>query len=150
MQIAYAWDFGSDNYSVEQWDISETKYGGTEEGELIGRYQEEHVIPYTLCFQVQTERLYYSQFIIGFRESQKRKHLFYRKSDGKNVYFETTSEGLHFKPMYWGEDYVISISDEGDMLDLDIYKSFLPPSEYVKIANRKEDDNPFLLKCYYK
>ena len=52
--------------------------------------------------------------------------------------------------MYWGEDYVISISDEGDMLDLDIYKAFLPPTEYAKIADRKEDDNPFLLKCYYK
>ena len=150
LQIAYVWDFGSDNYSIAQWGISETKFGGSEERELVAQYQEEHVIPYIQCLQAQTKRFYYSQFVIGYRLTHKRAHLFYRKSDGKNVYFETTSEGLHFKPMYWGEDYVISISDDNDMLDLDIYKAFLSPSEYAKIANRKEDDNPFLLKCYYK
>ena len=150
IQTAYAWDFGPDNYTVAQWGISETEWGGPAEGNLVDQYREDRTIPYTLDTQAQTDRFYYTQFFIGFRTYRKWTHLFYRKSDGKNVYFETTSEGLHFKPMYWGEDYVVSISDDNDMLDLDIYKAFLPPSEYAKIANRKEDDNPFLLKCYYK
>ena len=150
MKVAYAWDFGADNYSVEQWGISETKWGGPAEIKLVEQYRSDCTIPYALGIQAQTDKFYYSGINIGFNKTLRKLHLFYRKSDGKNVYFETTSEGLHFKPMYWGEDYVISISDEGDMLDLDIYKAFLPPSEYAKIANRKEDDNPFLLKCYYK
>ena len=149
LQIVYAWDFGSGNYSVNQWGFSETKWGGVEEGRLVERYLIDGVIPYCLGSQTQTDKFYYCRLVMGF-DNRNSAHLFYRKSDGKNVYFETTSEGLHFKPMYWGEDYVISISDEGDMLDLDIYKAFLSPSEYTKIANRKEDDNPFLLKCYYK
>ena len=150
LQVVYTWDFGKDNYSMSQWGVSDTQWGGIREKRMIDQYLTEYTIPYFINAQVQTDSFYYCQFGIGMKKNYKNTHLFYRKSDGKNVYFETTSEGLHFKPMYWGEDYVISISDEGDMLDLDIYKSFLPPSEYAKIANRKEDDNPFLLKCYYK
>ena len=50
-------------------------------------------------------------------------------------------------PLYFGDDYMLT-----DVFyeNREQYKSILPESEYKKLENMKEDDNPYLLKLYFK
>ena len=49
--------------------------------------------------------------------------------------------------VYFGEDFILT-----DVFyeNREQYKSVLPESEYKKLENMKEDDNPYLLKLYFK
>ena len=49
LQVAYAWDFGPDNYSVEQWGFSEKAYADPNEASLADQYVADHTIPYYLA-----------------------------------------------------------------------------------------------------
>ena len=50
-------------------------------------------------------------------------------------------------PLYFGDDYLLV-----DVLydNREAYKSILSESEYKKLEAMKEDDNPCLLKLYFK
>ena len=76
-------------------------------------------------------------------------HVFYDKSSGKPFVFDML-DGENCKmnnPLYFGEDYLLT-----DVLyeNRETYKSILPESEYKKLEAMLEDDNPCLLKLYFK
>ena len=146
MNIAYQWDFGKDNYSVKDWGISETKSGGGQESSLLINQLRESTIPYVICNQAQNNKYYYSTLIFGFTP-KGRHHLFYRKADGKTFFFNKTSEGIKLNPLFWSDEFVLCLADNESLAD---YEEVLGNEEMKKILNRNEEDNPILIKYYYK
>ena len=75
-------------------------------------------------------------------------HVFYDKENGRALVFDHLAEGceLYF-PLYMDDDCFISdiYYDKREA-----YKSILPESEYKKLEAMLEDDNPCLLKLYFK
>lgn len=80
----------------------------------------------------------------GFRH---RINLFYRKDDGKSFFFEKTAEGVLLHPLAFNEDFLTCIVFNEDFPN---YEKVLPPEEYQKLEERLEDDNPCLIKFYFK
>jgi hypothetical protein len=76
-------------------------------------------------------------------------HVFYDKEDDKDLVFDhlDTKECRMNPPLYFGEDFLLT-----DVLydDRETFKSILPETEYRKLENMLEDDNPCLLKLYFK
>ena len=76
-------------------------------------------------------------------------HVFYDKKKKKALVFDHL-DGKECKmnqPLYFGEDYLLT-----DVLydDREKFRSILPESEYQKLKSMLEDDNPCLLKLYFK
>lgn len=146
MQVAYRWDFGNDNYSIEDFGVSLKERGDREESDNIVKLLQESVIPYCIADNRQIGKYYYAMIVYGFTPIG-RKHLFYRKSDGKSFFFRQTTEGVILNPMYFCDDFLLSLASYEDM---EVYKHVLDEQEFAKLANRTEEDNPFLVKCYFK
>ena len=82
-----------------------------------------------------------------FAPAQTIKHLFYRKSDGKSFFFKDTQENISIRPQAYEEECIVQFASYDD---LEAYKSILSPAEYQKIISRNEEDNPCLIKLYFK
>ena len=97
-------------------------------------------------YKRQNNKYYYAQFVFGFAP-RVGDHLFYRKSDGKSFFFRQTTEGVILNPMYFCDDFLLSLASYEDM---EAYKHVLDEQEFAKLKGRTEEDNPFLVKCYFK
>ena len=75
------------------------------------------------------------------------KNLLYRKEYGKSLFFEKTTEDSHFEPLAFNEDFLTCIGFNEDVPN---YEKVHPPKEYKKLEERLEDDNPCLIKFYFK
>lgn len=146
MSVAYKWDFGKDNYSVTDWDISETQSGGEKESASLMQKLKDSTIPYIISHQAQTDKFYYSRLVLGFTP-KGQYHVFYKKTDGQSLFFNETLEGIRLNPFFWGEEFVLCLASNEDLSN---YMKVLEKVEINKITNRREDDNPVLIKCYYK
>lgn len=146
MSIAYQWDLGRDNYSVEDFGISQTDSKGSQEDKLLIQYLRNSTIPYIINQQVQTKKYYYAGLVFGFTP-QGRCCLFYRKSDGKSFFFQETVEGLRLNPLFFNDEFVLCLANNAD---INGYKKVLNEVEAAKLRDRQEDDNPVLIKCYFK
>ena len=145
MSVAYKWDFGPNNYSITDWGISEVHSGEEEESSLLMKRLKDSTIPYVIASQAQTERFYYAKLVLGFTP-EGQYHIFYRKEDGKSFFFKETLEGIRLNPLLWNDEFVLCLASNEN---LDGYIQVLEKSELFKISNRKEDDNPVLVKCYW-
>ena len=146
MQVAYRWDFGNDNYSIEDFGFSLKEKGDRQERDNIVKLLRESTIPYCIADNKQLEKYYYAMIVYGFTPTG-RKCLFYRKSDGKSFFFHQTTEGVVLNPMYFCDDFLLSLASYED---IEAYKHVLNKQEFAKLKNRTEEDNPFLVKCYFK
>lgn len=146
MQVAYRWDFGNDNYSIEDFGVSLKERGDREESDNIIKLLQKSTIPYCIQENRQNNKYYYAQFSFEFAP-RVGDHLFYRKSDGKSFFFRQTTEGVILNPMYFCDDFLLSLASYEDM---EAYKHVLDEQEFAKLKGRTEEDNPFLVKCYFK
>lgn len=146
MIIVYKWDFGKDNYSMGDWNISKTESGQEEESSSLMKKLKDSTIPYVISKQAQNNKYYYSELVFGFTPKGIH-HIFYRKKDGKSFFFNETIEGINLKPLYWNDNFVLCLATNEDLAN---YAKILEKSDIDKISNRNEDDNPVLVKCYYR
>ena len=91
--------------------------------------------------------IYYAQLIFGFSPLVGHYNIFYRKSDDKSFFFRETTEGVMLKTVYFCDDFLLSLASYEDM---EAYKHVLDEQEFAKLKGRTEEDNPFLVKCYFK
>ena len=75
------------------------------------------------------------------------KNVFYRKIDDKCFLFRESKEGIIVRPETFEEEYIVQFAFSEEF---EAYQSVLPPTEYQKLRNRQEDDNPCLIKLYFK
>lgn len=147
MQVAYQWDFGNDNYSIEDFGFSLKEKGDRQERDELMKKLQESTIPYCIRENRQNEKYYYTQLVFGFSPQQGRYNIFYRKSDDKSFFFHKTTEGVTLQPMYFCNDFLLSLASYED---IEAYGNVLDKGEFAKLENCTEEDNPFLVKCYFK
>lgn len=107
----------------------------------------ESTIPYFFQENSQNDKYYYAQLIFGFSPLVGHYNIFYRKSDDKSFFFRETTEGVMLKTVYFCDDFLLSLASYEDM---EAYKHVLDEQEFAKLKGRTEEDNPFLVKCYFK
>ena len=61
--------------------------------------------------------------------------------------FEKLAENLSITPLLFTEDYIVSKLNFDDYTCL---RPFLSEQDYSKLLSREEDDNPCLVKFYYR
>ena len=153
LQIAYTWDFGEDNYDAS--DIRSRLNGLThvEKEEYWTEMRKTGAVPYTLLRQGQTNKYYFTNILGVLGEYDDKGYaknyfsLFYDKDTGKSYYFKKTTEGLAIRPDMFTEDAICLLVPTED---LELLLPVLDETEKAKVMKRKEDDNPCLLKLYFK
>lgn len=143
LQTAYYWDFNKDNIDLKKHlTLEDSKK--KEEDQLLSEYLLDSTVPYFMAQQYQNSKFFYAKLTYGFKIW---KNLFYRKSDGKTFFFEKTSEGISLKPIYFSDDCLMCIVYNEEF---SAFKSVLPKEEYQKLEQRSDEDNPCLIKFYFR
>ena len=141
--LAYRWDFGSNNYNMHDFNLTYKNKNINEEEELLRNYINEGIVPYWQVKYAENDKYYYT----CLRFNNKRDvNIFYRKTDGR-YFILGNKQDLKIFPRLFTEEYMMSVVSHQNR---NIYKSILPASEYQKLESMKEDDNPCLLKLYFK
>lgn len=146
---AYLWDFGPDNIKKSRLEyylgIDHPSKRNKKIIDDIGTAE----MPFVLENQYQNKTYSYVALRreTGIRPSFT--HVLYNKKKNASFVFNTL-DGNECKmnvPLYFGDDYLLV-----DVLydNREAYKSILSESEYKKLEAMKEDDNPCLLKLYFK
>lgn len=144
LRVAYQWEFGDQNIEIDKYKFTYESDNAREEYALIVRYLRDSTIPYIMSRQYQNNDYYYAKLTFGFRTW---KNLFYRKSDGKSLFFERTSEGIKVEPLLFTNEYIVCVLPYEEYSS---YQSVLNADEYKKLSSRTEDDNLCLVKFYFK
>lgn len=146
---AYLWDFGKDNIReglLKYYLNIETS--GERNNKIIDDIGTE-VLPSYIHRNFQNNQYAYVSLRLETGIRPALTHVFYDKKSNHSYVFDML-DGKECKmndPLYFGEDYLLT-----DLFydDRETYKSILPESEYKKLETMQEDDNPCLLKLYFK
>lgn len=133
--------------SIEDFGFSLKEKGDGQERDGLIKKLQESTIPYFFQENNQNGKYYYAQLIFGFSPLVGHYNIFYRKSDDKSFFFRETTEGVTLKTVYFCDDFLLSLASYEDM---EAYKHVLDEQEFAKLKGRTEEDNPFLVKCYFK
>ena len=154
-KIAYAWDFGKFNPERIKFDKDITN-------ERLSEMFKSSQIKGVYYTKYQNDNYYYTAFVGHDRDlaSQDPKdseiltsvHVLYDKRDNKTYVFNKFKEYLYFAPLYWCNEYVLGASfifyykDIPEFIDSQVFDE----ENRNKLKAIKEDDNPFLIKYYFK
>ena len=145
LRLVYRWDFGKDNYDMYDLDFTYTDDNEVFESEKFRKAIKDGVIPYWASYQNENEDYC---FVNLSMQQGKGKSVFYNKSKNVSFVFDGTESGYWMKnPRIMTDDYLICVLFNED---LDKYKEVLPDREQKKLDALTEDDNPCLLKLYFK
>ena len=151
-EVAYAWDFGAMNPENTKLDSDITKQHLSEllhDSQIKGIY----ICPF------QNDTYYYTQFSRYVDQVIAPPiNVFYDKRNNKKYVFETFKEDLSFFPVYWCNDYVLASSatvlfnsvTNTEMPNKKVIPSVLDEENRKKLEAMQEDDNPFIIKYYFK
>lgn len=147
LEKAYQWDFGKDNITSNCL-LTYTKIeNANEKNNKILKDLEEGTLPYAMESHNQNNKYYYVALRKGIGFNRPWINVFYRKQDGKSFVFEHTKEGIHIRPILFTNDFLISILLPEDT---NFYNTILSQTEYIKLMSYSSDDNPYLIKLYFK
>lgn len=139
-ELVYTWNFYENNLNLSPY--LETIKENPDKFNFLVDNQD---VPYRFCSQFQNDRYYYTQlytYIIN-----RRRNVFYSKDKNNAIVFDKTKENIVLsKPLVFNDDYMICSATYEDIKN---YKEVLSQEEFSKIADRIEDDNPFLVKFYF-
>jgi len=144
-EVAYVWDFGAMNPENTQFDKDITH-------EKMKEMFDDSRIKGVFTSHFQNDIYYYTSFVgINQQDKTRRRvvNVLYGKQDKKVYVFDTFKENLHFYPIFWCNEYVLSFTQPYDA-NIFLNPSVLNEENRKKLAAIKEDDNPFLIKYYFK
>ena len=144
LKIAYKWDFGKDNFNIYDLNLTLKEKYEEREGKLINQYLKDGTIPYWIPNQQQNKDYYYACLRFNYKYDM---NLFYQKATNKSFILGGKECNIQIRPLVFTDDYMICNLFQKDY---DNFKPILPESEYKKLEAMKEDDNPCLLKLYFK
>jgi hypothetical protein len=99
--------------------------------------------------QFQNDSYYYTMFVRYVNQIGFSANVFYNKLNNKVFVFEKFQEGFSFFPHYWCNEYALSTSHVyGDQRGINA--SVLDEENRKKLEAFQEDDNPFIIKYYFK
>ena len=145
LEEAYEWYFGEKTMDIKRHKISTGMYNYNRDVEVLVDKLERGVILYDCRRNYQNKKYYYVQLRFRF-ETQINKSLFYEKKTGKNFFFEThgTSPFLYFQ-----DDYMIGVLNYKN-IDKFLNCPLIDEENRQKLLSFKEEDNPYLIKYYFK
>lgn len=140
VELAYKWDFGSDNLDLEPY-----RERVKEDPNLFPQLTESMEIPYYFFRQFQNKDYFYT--VLNSWSIDKWCNVFYRKKDGESFVFDTLPGGARvMNTSILTDEYMISvISPE----NISSYQKILSSEEYAKVKELREDDNLCLVKFYF-
>jgi len=147
-EVAYAWDFGKFNPEQVKLDKDITS-------EKLSEMVKSSQIKGVYVSQKQNDKYYYTCFVSHDPQDSEKitfVHVLYDKRDKKTYVFDKFKEYLYFGPLYWcneyalGQSYIFSYKDIPKFIDSPVFDE----ENRNKLRAMKEDDNPFLLKYYFK
>lgn len=149
--LAYKWDFGK--YDIDEFRKKEVaapidlKNSSDKLMELIQQMMSSDNL-YRYNSRHENDSYYYAQIVFK-NEKSLSPHIFYNKVTGDSQYFFKTTEGLSFITYLFTNNYMIAelLTDELETL---LSSNLLNETEHVKLEMRKDDDNPVLVKIYFK
>lgn len=144
---AYSWDFGTGNIPSRQLLAYTEIENAGERNDKILKDLEEGILPYAMERHNETDDYYYVALRKGVGFNRPWINVFYRKSDGRFYVFGQTAEGIHVHPILFSSDFLLSMMSPGD---IDAYSRVLSEAEYAKLARHSAEDNPCLIKFYFK
>ena len=140
---AYIWDFGKHNYDLKKIYFSE---------ELLNDYdkivEEGKRFPYKIHIQGQNNKYVIAQI----NTYNEWSNVFYDKSAQIGKFIKNFKESVLFRPYYVTNEYVLSYCNHED-LDKYIHENMIDESNRKKfrdLMNAKEEENPVLIKYYFK
>ena len=143
----YCWDFGKDGIDDEMLQkYLSIENEGKRNDELI-KDLSDGTLPFCMKFHRENDLYYYVSLQKGLGTANKNINVFYRKQDGSTFVFERLAEKLSINPLLLTEDYIVSKLNFDDYTYL---RPFLSEQDYSKLLLREEDDNPCLVKYYFK
>ena len=146
--LAYIWDFGEYNIKESRLDYYLSIENPSERNDRILDDYGTESLPFCMQRQCQNARYSYVSLQRAMGMRPPLTHVFYDKTNHRGYAFDELADGCRMNyPLYFGEDFILT-----DVFyeNREQYKSILPESEYKKLENMKEDDNPCLLKLYFK
>lgn len=144
LTLLYQWDFGNDNFDMYDLDLTYKDENYEKEYDLFWKYMKDGTVPYLVVEQAQNKNYYYTCLRFQYKYD---KSIFYRKSDGKYLVFGEVDWPMKTNSHVFTDDYMI-IALNSD--NYENFKPYLPDSERKKLDALAEDDNPCLLKLYFK
>jgi hypothetical protein len=100
--------------------------------------------------QFQNNSYYYTLFFYKKKKKIVISNVLYDKRDNIVFVFDKFQEGIRFSPPnYLCNEYVLS-SSQSDLKDRVINSSVLDEENRKKLEAIQEDDNPFIIKYYFK
>jgi len=148
-KVAYSWDFGSLNPENAKLNKSELdNHNGSITNERLAKMFVDGQIKGLYNVQYQNDKYYYTLFNRSVNSEILRTNVFYDKRDHKTFVFEKFKEGLIFFPFFWCDDYVLSTSASSFSKAIDT--SILDEENAKKLNEIEEEDNPFIIKYYFK
>ena len=144
LDLLYQWDFGDDNFDMYDLDLTYQDENYVKEYDAFWRYMQDGTVPYLIVKQAQIMDYYYVCLRFQYKYD---KNIFYRKSDGKYLVFGEEDWCINTDSHIFADDYMIITLNPNNY---DNFKQFLSESDCKKLNSLTEDDNPCLLKLYFK
>jgi len=150
-EVAYSWDFGALNPENTKLNKSEIDYpSGNNTNERLFKMVMNGQIKGIYNIQYQNDKYYYTLFNRSVNSQILRTNVFYNKRDHKTFVFEKFKDGFVFFPFFWCDDYVLATSASSSSSSKAIDPSILDEENAKKLNELKEEDNPFIIKYYFK
>lgn len=147
LECSYIWDFGKDNIDFNRLISYREIKNASERNNKILKDLEEGILPYAMEKHNQNNAYYYVALRKGMGFNRPWINVFYRKQDGRSYVFERTAENIHIHPILFTNEFLVSVLS---FEDIEAYSRILPEKEYSKLELYSTDDNPCLVKFYFK
>ena len=146
VKTAYEWNFGNKTMDISRYKFSNNTGNFMLEQEELIRKIESGEILYDYRNHFQNNQYYYARLRF---ERRVTKNLFYHKKTGKSYFFEYPVEGIRFDLLYFTDECIVGTLryNEKDKL---LNCKLLNETNRQKLLSYKEDDNPYLIKYYFK
>ena len=111
----------------------------------LQKYIKTGIIPYWIVTQEQNDKYYFA--CLRYLYEKYDKCIFFHKENGNSFLFGSKNNSISLYPYVFTDEYLICVLHHADF---DKWKPLLVESECEKLKSIKEDDNPCLLKLYFK
>lgn len=145
MILTYGWNFGDDNIDMSKLDLSFDNENVGNEKKKLQKYIKTGIIPYWIVTQEQNDKYYFA--CLRYLYEKYDKCIFFHKENGNSFLFGSKNNSISLYPYVFTDEYLICVLHHADF---DKWKPLLVESECEKLKSIKEDDNPCLLKLYFK
>ena len=145
---AYRWDFGNQDISGKLIQKYLHIENDGQRNEQILSDLADGTLPFCMQTQFQNGCYYFVALQKGLGINDHFINVFYDKADGQSYIFDNSVEGMRLRPLLLTNEYLLSV-----LYPTDAHEPFLPylsKEDYASLVSLKDDENPCLVRYYFK